>query len=239
MHRHAEFFQEPSLQSRNSLQNFEYDQVEVNSATTMEDSSSRSVPIDHSESSSVVFEHHSGWAASLYHLKTKQKTSDDCPPQLHNTKFMWDRRYESSIWDWKWEIMSMVSSLGLLGGVCMTLARYHHSQQPEWPFNININSLVAVITTVLIAQLVFILAERMCQSFVPPLTARLRSQPRFNLSWVLTWISYPLFTVISQLKWSWFQKPHPLQDLEHYDAASRGQLGALAFLCRFVGQPQA
>lgn len=59
---------------------------------------------------------------------------------------------------WMWEALSIVSSLGLLTAILVTLARCNHGTQPEWPYNININSLISVFTTIIIAQLGFILA---------------------------------------------------------------------------------
>lgn len=68
---------------------------------------------------------------------------------------------------WKWEILSIVTSLGLLAGILVTLGRYNHGKQPEWPYNININSLISVLTAVIIAQLGFILAESRYNSLLP------------------------------------------------------------------------
>lgn len=51
--------------------------------------------------------------------------------------------------------------------------------------------------------------------------------------------SHCVSAVISQLKWSWFDQPHPLEDLEHYDAASRGIIGSMLFMYRFARQPRA
>lgn len=69
------------------------------------------------------------------------------------------RRDGSFYRDWKWEILSLVISLGLLAGIFVALSMYNHGIQPEWPYGININSLISVLTTVMIAQLGFILAE--------------------------------------------------------------------------------
>ncbi|KAH8777875.1 hypothetical protein F5883DRAFT_237794 [Diaporthe sp. PMI_573] len=64
-----------------------------------------------------------------------------------------------SLRNWKWEVLSILTSLGLLIAILVTLARYNHGTQPEWPYNINVNSLLSVFTTVIIAQLGFILVE--------------------------------------------------------------------------------
>lgn len=146
------------------------------------------------------------------------------------------KRHAPMLRDWKWEILSMLTSLGLLAGILVTLGRYNDGEQPEWPYNININSLISVLTAVTIAQLGFILAESMYHSPVP------LPPGHPNKSTIYCVFSYGtnfVPAVISQLKWSWFREPHPLQDLEHYDAASRGILGSLIFLGRFVGQLRA
>ena len=92
---------------------------------------------------------HTGDTPSTSHLKVDQ---DDLIVSS-------SRQHIPLLRYWKWEILSIVASLGLLAGIFGTLARYNHGQQPEWPYNININSLISVLTAVIIAQLGFILAE--------------------------------------------------------------------------------
>lgn len=75
-------------------------------------------------------------------------------------------RHISTFRKWKWEILSIMISLGLLAGIFVTLASYSNERQPEWPYNININSLVSVLIAVIIAQLGFILAESTYQCLV-------------------------------------------------------------------------
>lgn len=95
------------------------------------------------------------------------KPSDGPPPsssiltvqQGHLSDTVTDARDLPILRNWKWELLSMVTSLGMLAGVIIMLGRYHLSEQPEWPYNININSLASVITAVIIAQMGFILAE--------------------------------------------------------------------------------
>lgn len=86
-------------------------------------------------------------------LMVNDEDPDASPHDLHISTFR----------EWKWEILSIVTSLGLLAGIFVTLASYSNERQPEWPYNININSLVSVLTAVIIAQLGFILAESMYQ----------------------------------------------------------------------------
>lgn len=160
------------------------------------------------------------------------------------------RCHVSYFQDWKWEILCLVTSLALLLGVFIMLMRYNRGEQPEWPYNININSLVSIITTIVIAQLGFILAQSMyCTSVtLPPRPApQTERGGRVDSKEVYPTPKDCAFghkltqgsAVISQLKWSWFRQPHPLQDLDHYDAASRGIIGSIMFLCRFASRPRA
>lgn len=55
--------------------------------------------------------------------------------------------------EWKWEIVSIVVSFGLVVAILVTLAKYNGNEQPVWPYNININSLVSVLTALITAQL--------------------------------------------------------------------------------------
>jgi Protein of unknown function (DUF3176) len=42
--------------------------------------------------------------------------------------------------------------------------------------------------------------------------------------------------VIGQSKWLWFKAPHRLVDLQSFEDASRGPLGALKFMARHQGR---
>lgn len=68
---------------------------------------------------------------------------------------------------WRWEILSTVTLLCLLGALIGTLAKHDHGTQPEWPYNISTNSLISVFAAVMIAQLSFLMAESTYQA---PLT---------------------------------------------------------------------
>lgn len=35
--------------------------------------------------------------------------------------------------------------------------------------------------------------------------------------------------ILGQVKWSWFSRPRPLNDIQHFDKASRGMIGSLSF----------
>lgn len=47
-------------------------------------------------------------------------------------------------------------------------------------------------------------------------------------------MAFPITEALSQLKWSWFNEDNKLSDLALLDAASRGAVGALVVLFRFL-----
>lgn len=47
-------------------------------------------------------------------------------------------------------------------------------------------------------------------------------------------MAFPITEALSQLKWSWFNEGNKLSDLALLDAASRGAVGALVVLFRFL-----
>lgn len=100
-----------------------------------------------------------GRIPSNSNLVVHREKSNGPPSRCHVSYFQ----------DWKWEILSLMTSLALLLGVFIMLMRYNRGELPEWPYNININSLVSIITTIIIAQLGFVLAQSMyCTSVTPP-----------------------------------------------------------------------
>lgn len=93
-------------------------------------------------------------SASRLAVQPKEFTEPSGPRHVHVLR------------DWKWEILSIFTTLGLLAGILVTLGRYNRGKQPEWPYNININSLTSVLTAGIIAQLGFVLAESTYPSLV-------------------------------------------------------------------------
>lgn len=47
-------------------------------------------------------------------------------------------------------------------------------------------------------------------------------------------MAFPITEALSQLKWSWFNEGNKLSDLALLDAASRGAVGAVVVLFRFI-----
>lgn len=124
--------------------------------TSTEQSSFTCITGNHSRNRDVFdLEPHAGRKSSSSR-STRDKDNLRVPPRQRHIHFLRN---------WKWEALSIVSSLGLLGAVIGTLAKYDRGTQPEWPYNININSLISVFTAILVAQLSFIVAESMYHLF--------------------------------------------------------------------------
>ncbi|KAK0614073.1 hypothetical protein B0T14DRAFT_570050 [Immersiella caudata] len=86
-------------------------------------------------------------------------------------------------------------------GLCNFLLVHFDGQRlPEWPYAINLTTLISVTATVFKAALLAGVSE-----------------------------------IISQAKWTWFRKSHPVNDLQRSDEASRGIWGALEFLATIPG----
>lgn len=91
-------------------------------------------------------------SASRTHLVSEQTkgSQDSAEKRVSSHKAA---RHQPYFREWKWEILSVVVSFGLVIGILVTLAKYNGNEQPVWPYNININSLVSVLTALITAQL--------------------------------------------------------------------------------------
>lgn len=152
----SESLQDPGPQTRSHVGRPEYETSGEGLVDSTESSSSTYVSLNQPGSFGDPIEPHNDPKSSSSRLTVKQEESNGSSRQRHVPLFR----------HWKWEILSIVSSLGLLAGILVTLAKYDHGTQPEWPYHININSLISVLTAVIIAQLAFILAESMYHSVV-------------------------------------------------------------------------
>ncbi|KAI0198833.1 hypothetical protein F4808DRAFT_472498 [Astrocystis sublimbata] len=98
---------------------------------------------------------------------------------------------------WFWETVSFLAVIALLASVIGILAENNGKKQIELPYRISLNTLVALLST-LLRTLMLIILEK----------------------------------VIGQGRWSWFQVPRALYDLEIFDRAGRGPWGSLKYLTR-------
>ncbi|KAI2640860.1 hypothetical protein GGS26DRAFT_180332 [Hypomontagnella submonticulosa] len=65
---------------------------------------------------------------------------------------------------WPWEIGSVVVSFGLIAATFSILSHYNEQKVPEWPFSINLNTLVALISTIMRAAMLVGVAEVISQT---------------------------------------------------------------------------
>ncbi|KAH6660957.1 hypothetical protein BKA67DRAFT_510103 [Truncatella angustata] len=60
---------------------------------------------------------------------------------------------------WTWEILSLIVAIGLMAATVGILAHYQGQQVPDWPLSINLNTLVALLSTILRAAMLVAVAE--------------------------------------------------------------------------------
>jgi branched-subunit amino acid transport protein len=66
---------------------------------------------------------------------------------------------------WLFEILSVVGALLLLCAIVGLLVGYHDTKQPVWKYSINLNSLVALLSTLFKALMMVAVAEGMAVPF--------------------------------------------------------------------------
>jgi len=69
----------------------------------------------------------------------------------------------TAIVTWRLEIGSLSLAIGILIAIYVTLGHYSDQDVPEWPLSLNLNSLIAIYSTVLRALLIFPVAEVISQ----------------------------------------------------------------------------
>ena len=68
-------------------------------------------------------------------------------------------RAPASLWNWTVEIVLLVLAISFLATIGGVVAKYNEKDQPIWPYNINLNSLVALLSTLFRASLVTVLGS--------------------------------------------------------------------------------
>jgi len=64
---------------------------------------------------------------------------------------------------WRLEFLAALLAVGFLAAIFITLGRFNGQDVPNWPVNLNLNSLVAIYATLLRALLLFAIAEVISQ----------------------------------------------------------------------------
>jgi hypothetical protein len=62
-------------------------------------------------------------------------------------------------WFWSFEIATLLSAFGLMGAIIGILAHFDGQKVPEWPFSINLNTLIALLSTLFRASMLVAVAE--------------------------------------------------------------------------------
>jgi hypothetical protein len=98
---------------------------------------------------------------------------------------------------WRWELLSIVFSIGMLAAVFAILAHFNGQQLPQWPLSANLSTLVSILSILFRTAILFVVAE-----------------------------------VFGQLRWTLFQKPRPLADLDRIERAGQSAWSAVLLLMR-------
>jgi hypothetical protein len=117
---------------------------------------------------------------------------------------------------WWMESASLATAIAALIAIVVMLAQYNNKEQPTWKRAINLNTLVAILSTLMRACLV-VVAE---QGEILPFSSSSLNIPGWHLE------------VIGQLKWNFFRQPRPLHKIVYFDAALRGPWSSLLLVFR-------
>jgi hypothetical protein len=63
--------------------------------------------------------------------------------------------------DWASEAFSMTLAIGLIIAIALILKLFEDREQPKWPHELSLNSVIAILSTILRAILAFVIAEGM------------------------------------------------------------------------------
>lgn len=78
---------------------------------------------------------------------------------LHGSRPVQQRARHHVFRFWTWELLSLFVALGLMAATIAILAHFEGQKVPEWPFSINLNTLIALLSTILRAAMLVAVAE--------------------------------------------------------------------------------
>ncbi|OTA63214.1 hypothetical protein K449DRAFT_433322 [Hypoxylon sp. EC38] len=114
------------------------------------------------ESSVTEVSSYEGINMDTYHSSTKgAQESVKAYPKPDQTKPV--RRHHVFRF-WPWELSSLLVAFGLIAATYSVLSHFNGQQVPEWPFSINLNTLVALISTIMRAAMLVAVAEVISQT---------------------------------------------------------------------------
>lgn len=144
-----------------------------------------------------------------YHAHTTEVPSPFTPPppisSFNKRRKQQRNRRSAPVKFWTWEIISLFLAIGLIVAIVAILSHFEGRPLPDWPFGINLSTLVALLSTILRTLMLVAVAEALGQ-----------------LKW--TWFSHPAPLSSS------VATPRPLHDFHVFDRASRGILGSMSLL---------
>ncbi|KAK2067063.1 hypothetical protein P8C59_000829 [Phyllachora maydis] len=89
---------------------------------------------------------------------SSSSSSSSCPDPDPARKW-WHHVFGS----WTWELLALFVAIGIQGAVIAILAHFDGETVPEWPFSINLNTLVALLSTMLRAAMLLVVTQTLGQ----------------------------------------------------------------------------
>ncbi|OTB01112.1 hypothetical protein M426DRAFT_266618 [Hypoxylon sp. CI-4A] len=93
-------------------------------------------------------------------IKDPREPIEQYPPPVGSV----DTRCHHVFRSWHWEIWSLLVALGLMVVTYCILSWYNGQRVPEWSFSINLNTLIALISTIIRAMMLVSVAEIISQT---------------------------------------------------------------------------
>ncbi|RHZ61811.1 DUF3176 domain-containing protein [Aspergillus thermomutatus] len=84
-------------------------------------------------------------------------------PLYHNRPPTDREKTRWSLWSWSWEFGACLVAIITLGGIIAVLRIYDGKTQPNWPAGINLNAIIALLTTLMKAAMATYIAEALSQ----------------------------------------------------------------------------
>lgn len=131
----------------------------------------RTVRVDNPPVTQFQAQHPSG---NSDHKSTESKV-ESRNSRLSSLGRLKDVRMPKKAGSWAWEVVAMLFAVGAVASIIALLARYDGRPLPSWPYEITLNALIAVLTTIANASMAFPLSsglgqlkwERMKKGYAP------------------------------------------------------------------------
>ena len=86
------------------------------------------------------------------------------PPQSPSVVEQWKPHQNRVLRFWRWEMLSLFVSIGLMAAIIAILMHFNGQKLPEWPFSINLNTLIAILSAIFRATMLMVVAEILGQA---------------------------------------------------------------------------